>query len=158
MPIKTGRARRGFTLIEVLTVTLMVAVLAAIAVPLVENTIRREREIELRRSLRTVREALDQYHDFVIENKIQLPDKRHNFPEKLEELVKGIEYKNPEGKTMVMKFLRRIPFDPITRSHDWGLRSFQDKFNSSSWGGENVWDIYCDSDKKALDGSYYRDW
>ncbi len=150
--------QKGFTLIEVLTVTVMVAVLAALAIPLVENTIKREREIELRRALRTIRSAIDEYHQFVIENKIQLPEKTKNYPEKLEDLVNGIEYRSPDGKKQVQKFLRRIPLDPMTNSNEWGLRSYQDKPDSYSWGGENVWDVYTKSDKRALDGTFYRDW
>ena len=82
----------------------------------------------------------------------------YGYPEKLEVLVKGIEYKDKKNKTRVVKFLRRIPIDPISNSGDWGLRSYQDKLGSRQWGGQNVWDVYCDSDKKALDGTYYRDW
>lgn len=153
------RARcRGFTLIELITVTVIVGVLAMAAIPLAHNAFQREKEIELSRALRLLREAIDDYKKFVAENKIDIDEDTYGYPEKLEVLVKGIEYKDKKNKTRVAKFLRRIPVDPISNSSDWGLRSYQDKIGSRSWGGQNVWDVFCDSDKKALDGTYYRDW
>jgi general secretion pathway protein G len=155
---KTARRQRGFTLIEVLTVTVIIAVLAAIAIPLAHNTFQREKEIELRRALRLLRTAIDDYRKFTDENKIEMDEDTYGYPEKLDDLVKGIEYKDKKNKSRVARFLRRIPFDPINASYDWGLRSYQDKFDARNWGGQNVWDVYCDSSKKALDGTYYRDW
>jgi general secretion pathway protein G len=148
----------GFTLIEMITVTVIIAVLAAAAVPLAQNTIQREREIDLRRSLREVRTAIDAYKKFVIDNKIEVDEDTYNYPEKLEQLVTGITYKDKNGKSRIAKFLRRIPYDPVARSATWGLRSYQDKTDSSHWGGQNVWDIYCTSTRKALDGTFYRNW
>jgi general secretion pathway protein G len=150
--------RRGFTLIEVITVTVIITILAAAAIPLAQNAFRREKEIELRRALRILRTAIDEYKKFVEENKIEVDEDSYSYPEKLEVLVTGIEYKDKKNKTRVAKFLRRIPLDPMSGSYDWGLRSYQDKLGSRSWGGQNVWDVYCDSDKKALDGTPYRDW
>ncbi len=149
---------RGFTLIELITATVIIGVLAVAAIPLAHNAFQREKEIELRRALRILRTAIDEHRKFVVENKIDVDEDTYGFPEKLEDLVKGIEYKDKKNKTRVVKFLRRIPLDPINGSGDWGLRSYQDKLGTSHWGGENVWDVYCDSDKKALDGTYYRDW
>ena len=153
-----GAPARGFTLIEVLTVTVIVGILAAAAIPLAHNAFQRAREIELRRALRLLRTAIDDHKKFVTENKIEVDEDTYGYPPKLEDLVKGIEYKDKKNKARVMKFLRRIPPDPITGTNEWGLRSFQDKLGARDWGGQNVWDVYCDSDKKALDGTYYRDW
>jgi len=156
--LRHAAGRRGFTLIEVITVTVIIAVLAAATIPLAHNAFQREKEIELRRALRLLRTALDAYKKFVDENKIEVDEDTYGYPEKLDLLVTGIEYKDKKNKTRVAKFLRRIPRDPINGTDDWGLLSYQDKIGSRHWGGQNVWDVYCDSGKKALDGTYYRDW
>ncbi len=153
-----GSRQRGFTLIEVITVTVIIGILAVAAIPLAQNAFRREKEIELRRALRILRTAIDNYKKFVEENKIEVDEDTYGYPEKLEVLVKGIEYKDRKNKTRVAKFLRRIPADPMSGSYDWGLISYQDKLGSRHWGGQNIWDVYCDSNKKALDGTFYRDW
>jgi len=157
-PLRVPSSRGGFTLIEIVVVTVIIAVLAAAAIPLAHNAFQREKEIELRRALRLLRTAIDEYKKFVEENKIEVDEDTYGYPDKLELLVKGIEYKDKKNKSRLAKFLRRIPLDPITSSYDWGLRSYQDKIGSRQWGGQNVWDVYCDSGKKALDGTFYRDW
>lgn len=149
---------KGFTLIEMIIVIVIIAVLAAVAVPMVETSVKREKEIELRRNLRILRTALDDYKLFVEENKIKKDKETYNYPEELEELVEGLEYKDKDGEEKIKKFLRRIPFDPMTNSDEWGLRSYQDDRDDSSWGGENVWDVYTKSERKALDGTYYKEW
>lgn len=156
--LRNSGCRRGFTLIEVITVTVIIAILAVAAIPLAHNAFQREKEIDLRRALRILRTAIDDYKKFVEENKIEVDEDTYGYPEKLELLITGIEYKDQKNKTRLVKFLRRIPVDPITGSNEWGLRSYQDKLESRHWGGQNVWDVYCDSNKKALDGTYYRDW
>lgn len=161
LQVKVERLRlkkSGFTLIELLVVVIIVAVLATVAVPMVENSVKRYKEIELRRSLRALRTAIDDYKKFVEENKIEVDEDTYSYPEKLDNLVDGIEYKDKENKEKIMKFLRKIPIDPMTNSNEWGLRSYQDEKDSSSWGGENVYDIYTKSERKALDGTYYKDW
>lgn len=149
---------RGFTLIEMIIVVVIIAVLAAVAVPMMETSIKREKEIELRRNLRILRSALDEYKKFVEENKIKKDKETYNYPEELDELVEGLEYKDKKGDEQLKKFLRKIPIDPMTNSFEWGLRSYQDDRDESSWGGENIWDIYTKSERMAMDGTYYKEW
>lgn len=150
--------RHGFTIIELIVVIAIISTLAVIAIPMVETSVKRERELVLKRSLREIRTAIDDYQVFVLKNKIKHDEDTYGYPEELEIFVKGIEYRNSKNKARIKKFLRRIPADPMTGSAEWGLRSYQDKKNSTHWGGENIWDIYSKSEKKALDGSYYKDW
>ena len=112
--------------------TVIIAVLAAATIPLAHNAFQRQKEIELRRALRMLRTAIDDYKKFVEENKIEVDEDTYGYPEKLEDLVKGIEYKDKKNKTRMVKFLRRIPLDPVSASGDWGLRSYQDKLGSRS--------------------------
>lgn len=149
---------KGFTLIELIVVVLIISVLSAVAIPMVETSIKREREVEFRRNLRTIRSAIDEYRLFVEKNKIKLDDDRYGYPEKLEDLVEGLEYKDKKNNEKIIKFLRKIPIDPITNSYEWGLRSYQDDPDSTSWGEENVYDVYTQSERKALDGTYYKEW
>jgi len=149
---------RGFSLIELLVVIFIIALLAAVAVPMVETSVKREQELRLRRALRELRNAIDEYHAFVEENQIPVNEDSYGYPPDLETLVQGIEYRDPEGQTRIKKFLRRIPRDPMTGSAGWGLRSYEDEPDSRYWGGDNVYDVYTQSELVALDGSSYRDW
>ncbi|MCK5003795.1 MAG: type II secretion system protein [Candidatus Aminicenantes bacterium] len=150
--------RHGFTIIELIVVIAIISTLAVIAIPMVETSVKRERELVFRRSLREIRTAIDDYHTFVIKNKIKYDEDSYGYPEDLEILVKGIEYRDAKNKAKIRRFLRKIPTDPMTGTNEWGQRSYQDKRNSTHWGGENVWDIYSKSERKGLDGSYYKDW
>lgn len=152
------KTEKGFTLLEMIIVVVIISVLAAVAIPMVETSVKREKELELRRSLRTIRTAIDDYRKFVEENNIKMDEDTYNYPEELEDLVKGIEYKDQKAEEKIKKFLRSIPIDPMTNSTEWGMRSYQDKRDENSWGGENVWDVYTKSERKALDGTYYKDW
>jgi len=149
----------GFTLIELLIVIAIICILAATAIPMVETSVRRYQEIELRRALRTIRTAIDEYKKFVEENNIKMDEDTYNYPAELEDLVKGIEYDDKDGNEKIQKFLRLIPLDPMTNSYEWGLRSYQDDRDEESWGGENVYDVYTQSQRKSLDGiTYYKEW
>lgn len=148
----------GFTIIELIVVIAIISTLAIVAIPIMETSVKREKEIQLRRSLRMIRSAIDEYNKFVGKNKIKISDESYGYPENLDILVKGIEYRDKKNNARIKKFLRNIPMDPMMNSSDWGLRAYQDKKGSTHWGGENIWDVYSKSVKKALDGSYYKDW
>lgn len=154
--------KKGFTLTEMIVTLTILAILAAAVMPLAKTAIKREREIELRRNLRLIREAIDAYKKLSDEKKIEFDPDTEGYPPDLKTLVEGVEVKvngeDEEEKTKIMKFLRRIPKDPMTNSHEWGLRSYQDDSDSDVWGGENVYDIYTTSRATALDGSKYQDW
>ncbi|MGB8960068.1 MAG: type II secretion system protein [Candidatus Aminicenantales bacterium] len=155
--------RPGFTLIEMIVALSIVAVLAMLALPLGKMAVKRVNEIELQRDLRTMREAIDAYKKLADEKKFEVGEDTEGYPPTLETLVKGVEIqdKDAQGKAgarRTVKFLRRIPKDPMTDSYDWGLRSYQDDFDSDVWGEENVYDVYTKSPAVALDGTKYKDW
>jgi general secretion pathway protein G len=151
--------QRGFTFIELVVVTTILLVLASTVMPLAQVTMQRQREVELRRSLREMRTALDKFKDAVDQGLIpqtELEPANEGYPPELETLVDGVSVAN-DASGRKLKFLRRIPVDPMTKD-EWGLRSYQDDPDSSSWGGQNVFDVYTKSDGTALDGTKYRDW
>jgi len=157
---KISSPKKGFTLIEMLVTTAILAILAAAIMPLAKVAIKREKEIELRRNLRLIRETIDAYKKLADEKKIMVEEDTEGYPPDLETLVKGIEIqeKGEKSETKIVKFLRRIPKDPMTNSFDWGLRSYQDDPDSDIWGEENVYDVYTKSLATGLDGTKYRDW
>ena len=153
----------GFTLVEMIITLSLLAVLALSALPLGKMAVKRENEIELQRTLRLVREAIDAYKKLADEKKFEVDEDTEGYPPTLEALVKGVEVqdKNATDKAArkrIVKFLRRIPKDPMTNSFDWGLRSYQDDPDSDVWGEENVYDVYTKSQALALDGTRYKDW
>lgn len=152
--------KKGFTLTEMLVTVTILAILAAAVIPLARTAVKREKEIELRRNLRLIREALDAYKKLADEKKIEFEEDTEGYPPDLETLIKGVEFKGEgeESETKIIKFLRRIPKDPMTNSYEWGLRSYQDDPDSEDWGGENVYDVYTKSQASALDGTKYKDW
>jgi general secretion pathway protein G len=158
-PWHPGRAR-GFTFIELLVVTTLLLILASAIMPLARTTIQRQREAELRRYLREMRTAIDKYKDAADAGLIGAVDLKagaEGYPPDLETLVEGVSVVNDQtGRKL--KFLRKIPIDPMTHSTEWGLRSYQDKPDATSWGGQNVYDVYTKSTGVALDGTNYRDW
>ncbi|MGZ5478333.1 MAG: type II secretion system protein [Candidatus Aminicenantales bacterium] len=155
--------RPGFTLVELIVALSIVAVLAMLALPLGKMAVKRTNEIELQRALRTMREAIDAYKKLADEKKFEVDEETEGYPPTLETLVKGVEIQDKDSKgkagaKKTVKFLRRIPKDPMTDSYDWGLRSYQDDFDSDAWGEENVYDVYTKSPAIALDGTKYKDW
>jgi general secretion pathway protein G len=148
--------RTGFTLIELVVTVMIIAVLTGLAVPLMRNTVKREREALLHQSLREMREAIDKYKEASDRGLIEVKIGTEGYPASLEVLVEGVPMMGTVDKKL--KFLRRVPTDPMTNSTDWGLRAYQDEPTAASWGGQNVFDVYSKSDGTALDGSKYKDW
>jgi general secretion pathway protein G len=157
--LRTG-PDKGYTFVELLVVTLLLLILASAVLPLARVTVQRQREIELRRALREMRTAIDRFKDAADLQMIAATDLKagaEGYPEKLEILVEGVRVTgDASGKKL--KFLRRIPLDPMTNSNEWGMRSYQDDADSTSWGGQNVFDVYTKSDGTGLDGTKYRTW
>jgi general secretion pathway protein G len=147
-----NRQERGFTLIELIVTTSIMAILVGAALPVAKIAIYREREHELREDLWMMRDAIDRYKDAADRGAFTTKVDSQNYPPDLDTLVKGVDV---AGKKV--KFLRHVPIDPMTKQ-DWGLRSMQDDKDSDSWGGQNIFDIYTKSDAVALDGTKYKDW
>ncbi len=178
---RRSRGQAGFTYIEMMVTATVLVILASIAVPMYRWDNKRRKEVRLRITLQQMRDAIDLYKKYTDEGRILLEDvDQMGYPPDLETLIEGVTVSDPlfnqgsagnvgagtrvddsfgettEGK--VLKFLLREPIDPITGEATWGMRSYQDDWDSDSWGGENLYDVYSLSDKKALDGTYYRDW
>ncbi len=156
---------RGFTLVELLVAVALLALLASAVLPFTRMTAQRTREIELRRNLRTIRTAIDDYkkhYDKAIElKKLMAVENLSGYPRTLELLVEGDDFGGLYGSKR--KFLRRIPADPMNppapgQPPQWGLRSYSDQPDSTNWGREDVFDIYSLSEGVAIDGSRYKDW
>jgi len=157
------RREFGFTLLEIIIVITVLSVLTAAAIPMVRNTVKREREAELRIALRQLRQAIDRYKLYFDQsNGAAIPIEwktQSGYPKELKILVEGFVPANVVGTSENrVRFLRRLPIDPMTGTTEWGLRSYKDKFDSTSWGGEDVFDVYSKSDVQALNGTKYRDW
>ncbi|MGD0733058.1 MAG: type II secretion system protein [Terracidiphilus sp.] len=153
-PARTIRAReRGLTLIELIVTVAILSILATAAVPLTIFQVKREKERELRRDLWEMRDAIDHYKDAADKNAFQVKVDSQGYPPDLDTLVKGVEI-----QTKKVKFLRRIPIDPMTGEAEWGLRSMQDDPDSDSYGGQSVFDVYSKSTGTALDGTKYSTW
>ncbi|MCS6818058.1 MAG: prepilin-type N-terminal cleavage/methylation domain-containing protein [Blastocatellia bacterium] len=153
------RHAQGFTLLELILTIAILSIFTAAAIPIARNAVQRQREVELRRALRELRTAIDRYkraYDAGLISRLETQAETEGYPPNLEVLVNGVQLAgSPDRK---IRFLRRIPVDPMTGRAEWGLRSTQDEPNARSWGGQNVFDVYSLSDGVALDGTRYRDW
>lgn len=152
--IRAKRSQLGVTLIELIVVITVLMILMGAAVPVMRVSVKRQREVELRRDLWEMRDAIDRYKDAADRNMFQVKLGTEGYPPDLDTLVNGVEIAG--GKKL--RFLRRVPVDPMTGSKDWGLRSMQDDPDSDSWGGQDVFDVYTKSDGTGLDGTKYKDW
>ena len=149
-------SQSGMTLLELVVASAILAILASAALPLARVTIRRQKERDLRIALREMRTAIDKYKDLADRNLIQVELGTEGYPKDLEILVEGVKLAGVADRRI--RFLRRIPVDPMTGNTDWGLRSVQDDPDSQSWGGQNVFDVYSKSYGNSLDGTPYKDW
>jgi len=147
-------SQAGMTLLELIIACTILLILASAAEPMIRVTIVRSREAELRRNLREIRNAIDRYKDMADSMAFQVEATSNGYPPDLQTLVDGVTV---AGNKKV-RFLRRIPMDPMTGKREWGMRSVQDDPDSNSWGGSNVFDVYSQSQATALDGSKYSDW
>ncbi|MFZ0820666.1 MAG: type II secretion system protein [Candidatus Acidiferrales bacterium] len=161
---KTATSAAGMTLLELILATGILMVLAGAAVPILRVQIRREKEIELRRALRQMRDAIDRYYDAADRGLIKVEVGTYKYPPDLDTLVKGVQMGsggNNSGGTVTgetVRFLSKIPVDPMTGRAEWGKRAVQDDPDSSSWNGKNVFEVYSLSQGIALDGTKYADW
>lgn len=149
--------QRGLTLIELIVAFTILALLSTMALPLARYKIRRDHERELRVALDEMRRAIDKYKDMADAQKLGMQKMdSDNYPESLEQLVDGVKMAGEVDKKI--RFLRRIPKDPMTNSYDWGKRSTRDDPKSQSFGGQNLFDVYTKSTEKARDGTPYSEW
>jgi general secretion pathway protein G len=178
----------GMTLLELIIACGILLVLSSAALPLARVTIKRQREAELRRDLRELRDSIDRYKTDADKNLIRTEVGSENYPPDLETLVAGVNItlggtsqigisaaalaagsgtaqggglSSPTSTTEMpskVRYLRKIPVDPMTGKAEWGLRSIQDDPDSHSWGGHNVFDVYSLSTDTGMDGTNYGDW
>jgi general secretion pathway protein G len=151
---------RGYTFVELMVVTAIILILASAVQPLARVAIQRQKESELRRVLREMRDAIDKFKDAADAQMIpstELKPNSEGYPPDLESLVEGVSAAN-DATGRKLKFLRRIPVDPMTGSQEWGMRSYQDKPDATRWGGQNVYDVFSLSEGTGLDGTKYKDW
>lgn len=151
-----GHRQAGLTLIELVVASAILLILATMALPLAQVKIKRDKEVELRRALRTMRDAIDRYKDAADRGLVAVEADTEGYPPDLETLVEGVKLSGAPDRRM--RFLRRIPLDPMTNSSDWRLRSVQEPPESFGWNGKNVFDVSSRSTGVALDGTRYADW
>jgi general secretion pathway protein G len=154
------RQAAGYTFVELLVVVTIILILASGIMPLAKVTSQRTREAELRRALREMRTAIDKFKDAADLGQIgslEIKVGSENYPADLQMLVDGVAAAN-DATGRKLKYLRRIPIDPMTRGTEWGMRSYQDKPDATRWGGQNVFDVFTTFDGTALDGTRYKNW
>ncbi len=151
-------AQSGMTLLELIIACAILLILSSAALPVARFTVVRQREKELRLDLREMRNAIDRYKDLADRNMIRTELGSEGYPPDLQTLVKGVAIGGTGAAGKNIRFLRRIPVDPITGTPEWGLRAVQDDPDSTSWGGKNIFDVYSKSTGTALDGTKYSDW
>jgi len=157
---RTLHGADGYTFVELLVVSTILIILASAVMPLARVTATRQREMELRRVLREMRTAIDRYKDAAdlgAISPLELKAGAEGYPPDLQTLIDGVAVPN-DATGRKLKFLRRIPPDPMTRDTEWGLRSYQDEPDATRWGGQNVFDVYTTFQGTALDGTKYSDW
>jgi general secretion pathway protein G len=150
---RSSASAAGFTLVELIVAVSLLVILTGMAVPLARLSIKREKERELRRDLWEMRDAIDRYKDAADRGAFQIKVGTEGYPPDLDTLVKGVDV---NGKKV--RFLRKVPVDPMTGKTEWGMRSMQDDPNSDSWDGNHVFDVYTKSEGTALDGTKYKEW
>jgi general secretion pathway protein G len=144
-------------MVEMAVVAAMITILTAMAIPVARYALKRQDELELHYQLRLLRNAIDKYKQYSDAGLIPLAGvATEGFPPDLDTLVNGVDLVGQVNKKM--KFLRKVPIDPMTKKAEWGLRSFQDEPDSFAWGGQNVYDVYTLSTGRGIDGTYYKDW
>lgn len=151
---RTGSA--GYSLVEMVLVASLLTILAGVTLPVAKHAVKRQKEMELRHHLRTMRNAIDEYKRYSDLGLIPVDFDTDGYPPELENLVEGVEIVGQIDKKI--RFLRRIPVDPMTGEAEWGLRSYQDEPDAPSWGGENVYDVYSTSEGVGLNGVPYSEW
>ena len=153
--LATG-TQTGMTLLELIVACGILMILSTAAAPMARMSIQRQREARLRESLREIRTAIDRFKDAADKNQLQVKAGTEGYPPDLQTLVDGVQLAGAPDRHV--RFLRRIPIDPMTGRADWGMRAVQDDPDTMSWGGQDVFDVYSRSTATAMDGSRYSDW
>lgn len=146
----------GFTMVELTIVCALIMILTAMVIPISRYAVQRQKELELRYDLRLMRDAIDKYKQYSDAGLLPVDLGTEGYPKTLDIMVDGVNQIGQINKKL--KFLRRVPVDPMTGKAEWGMRSLQDDAKSTDWGGQDVYDVYSLSPGRAIDKSYYRDW
>jgi len=155
-PVVHRRSESGFTLAELVTVAAILTILATVTLPVAKFTVKRQKEADLRLALREMRTAIDEYKRYADSAMIEVDLGTQGYPKKLDVLVEGVEVVGQIDKKL--KLLRRIPVDPMTGKAEWGMRGYDDDWDSTTWNGSDVYDVYSLSEAVGLNGVPYRKW